>query len=292
MSPKKGKKSKEEDLQLTANTLSPKRGRKGKDEDFVTLSQVREMLEQQRLFYKEMLVQQEQNFKSFLTIVMDTNNKRLDGMGREISELRESLHYTQKDVDELLAKEKTTTTRLSEVDSDLSVVAKNISSFLPKLDYLDIQVRKNNIMIDGIPESEKENGAESEEKVRQIFAEKLKLSGMEFERIHRTGNSNGDRVRPIVARFVSYKDKVRVMECAKNLKGTNVYINEDYPEEVRQKRKELIPAMKAARERGEIAFLRYDKLIIHPAAKPEKKGAGKGHPVKSGGLPGGIEEAV
>lgn len=193
--------------------------------------------------------------------------------------------FTQKDVDELFAKEKTTT-RLSDVDSDLFVVAKNISSFLPKLDYLDSQFRKNNILIDGIPESENESWVKSEKKVRQIFAEKLKLSDMEFERIHRTGTSVGDRARPIVARFVSRKDKARVMEKAKNLKGTNIYINEDYPEEVRQKRKELIPAMKAAREWGEIAFLRYDKLIIHPASKPTKKGAGNGHAVKSGSLPG------
>lgn len=84
MSLKKGKKAKEEDLQLAANTLSPKRGMKGKDEDFVTLSQVCEMLEQQKVFYKEMLVQQEQNFRSFLTIVMETSNKRLDAMGREM----------------------------------------------------------------------------------------------------------------------------------------------------------------------------------------------------------------
>ena len=70
-------------------------------------------------------------------------------------------------------------------------------------------------MIDGIPESENENWAESEKKVREIFDEKLKLTNMEFERVHRTGKSTGVRARPIVARFLRYKDKVRVMEKAK-----------------------------------------------------------------------------
>ena len=30
-----------------------------------------------------------------------------------------------------------------------------------------------------------------------------------------------------------------------------------------QKRRELLPQMKAARERGDFAVLRYDKLIVH-----------------------------
>ncbi|KAL7372326.1 hypothetical protein ABVT39_014222 [Epinephelus coioides] len=53
------------------------------------------------------------------------------------------------------------------------------------------------------------------------------------------------------------------MENAKKLKGTGIYINEDFSEAVRQKRKELLPAMRAARERGDIAYLSYDRLIVH-----------------------------
>ena len=117
--------------------MSRKNGKKGGDEDFVTVDQVHELLEQQKLFHRELMEQQESNFKNFLTIVNEANNKRLDTMMKEISELRESLHYTQKDVDVLLAKERKSNTKLSEIDSDLSVVATNITSFLPKIDYLD-----------------------------------------------------------------------------------------------------------------------------------------------------------
>ncbi|KAA8579001.1 hypothetical protein FQN60_007152 [Etheostoma spectabile] len=45
-----------------------------------------------------------------------------------------------------------------------------------------------------------------------------------------------------------------VLGKAKNLKGTNINVNENYTEAVRQKRKELIPAMKAARERCDKAY--------------------------------------
>ena len=71
---------------------------------------------------------------------------------------------------------------------------------------------------------------------------------------------------PIVVKFLRFKDKVAVLERTKNLRGTYIFLNEDYPEAVRQKRKELIPAMKAARARENIAYIRYDRLSVHTQA--------------------------
>ena len=88
---------------------------------------------------------------------------------------------------------------------------------------------------------------------------------MEIERAHRSGkpHGQGDKPRAIVVKFLRNKDKLAVLEKAKFLKGTNIFVNEDYSESVRLKRKELIPAMKEARQRGDIAYLRYVKLITH-----------------------------
>jgi hypothetical protein len=53
------------------------------------------------------------------------------------------------------------------------------------------------------------------------------------------------------------------------LRGTYIFLNRDYPEAVHQKRKELIPAMKAARAHRVIAYIRYDRLTVHtPSQKP------------------------
>ncbi|CAH1245985.1 Hypp7624 [Branchiostoma lanceolatum] len=97
--------------------------------------------------------------------------------------------------------------------------------------------------------------------------EKLNLDRMniEIERAHRNGRfQDGGRLRPIVAKLLRYKDRDTIIQRAKYLKGSNIYINEDFSEKVRQKRKELIPKMKEARERGEIAYMKFDTLIIHP----------------------------
>jgi len=66
------------------------------------------------------------------------------------------------------------------------------------------------------------------------------------------------------------KKKMAVLGKAKDLKCTNIYVNEDYAEALRQKHRELISAMKAARERGDIAYIRYDKLIVHPPSQKLK----------------------
>ncbi|KAI4815623.1 hypothetical protein KUCAC02_005761 [Chaenocephalus aceratus] len=92
---------------------------------------------------------------------------------------------------------------------------------------------------------------------------------IEVERAHRMGNGRGaDKPRQIVVKFLRFKDKTAVMGRRNRLKRTNIFLNEDYPEAVRQKRKELIPAMKAERSKGNIAYIRYDRLIVHPPQTP------------------------
>ncbi|KAJ8377991.1 hypothetical protein AAFF_G00249280 [Aldrovandia affinis] len=147
-----------------------------------------------------------------------------------------------------------------------------------KADYLEGQTKRNNVVVDGIPETQNESWKETEDKVRFVITEKLHLdnSQMVIEHAHRTGNPSGysgKRPRTIVIKFLRYKDKMAVLSKAKDLKGTNIYVNDDYTEAVKQKRRELIPAMKTAREWGDIAYIRFDRLIVHPAS--QKHGAGE-----------------
>lgn len=169
----------------------PPKGRSG-DDDYVSQTQVRELMEQQKIFYRELLEQQERSYKNFLSIMIEGHNKRLDELSREISGLRESLHYTQKEVDELSAKNKQSSTKLSNLASDISMTRENINSALPRMVYLEGQSRRNNIVIDGIQESGYESWADSEAKVRKLLSEKLNITGIELERVHRTGRSVGE----------------------------------------------------------------------------------------------------
>ena len=87
------------------------------------------------------------------------------------------------------------------------------------------------MVVDGIAESPHETWMESEDKVREMIAEKLKMDHRKIgvECAH-------NRPRPIVLKFLRFKGKVAVLERLKNLRGTYIFLNEDYPEAVHQKR--------------------------------------------------------
>lgn len=69
------------------------------------------------------------------------------------------------------------------------------------------------------------------------------------------------QTRPIVVKWLRFKDRLVVLEKAKLLKGSRIYINDDFSQSVRQRHKESIPAMKDVRQKGDIAYLKFDKLI-------------------------------
>ena len=253
------------------------RNRSNLTEDMASMQQVREMFEQQKMHYKELMQQQETSYKNFTQIIMNTANQRVDELMKEIYELKSSLQFTQKEVDDLKLSCKKLSSDYGSNEKDTHKLAESLQMIDSKSDYLESQQRRNNIVVDGIPESPNEKWSDSEEKVRKMIQEKLHLdqSNICLERVHRTGkprtlteDTTNTRPRTIVVKFLRFKDREAVLQRAKQLKGTNIYLNEDFPEAVRQKRKELLPAMRAARDRGDIAYLRYDKLITHPPSQP------------------------
>lgn len=247
------------------------------DEDiFVTPCQLQEALLSQKEHFTDLLQQQQNNFRDFIKIIMENSNKRIDELTRENHDLKISLQFTQKEVDSLKADNAKLSADLKSIESEKSNLSESLLSSVNRTDYLEGQSRRNNLIFEGLQESSNETWAESEDKVRKLLVGKLELGqqdAIEMERAHRTGkpDSNG-KPRPVVVKFLRFKDKQAVLSKAKLLKGTNFFINEDYTEAVRQKRRELLPAMRAARARGDIAYLRHDRLIVHPPNNQLKTG--------------------
>ena len=99
-----------------------------------------------------------------------------------------------------------------------------------------------------------------------IDTSKLNISTDELtnERAHRAGRKDpSGRPRTIVAKFQNYKVKEAVLKNKKGLKGTNIFVREDFSQRVLARRKELLPQMHEERRKGNIAFLRYDKLVVY-----------------------------
>ena len=99
------------------------------------------------------------------------------------------------------------------------VSKKVIDHISQKLVEIEDRSRRNNIRIDGIPESYKESWDDCEKKVQDVFTNRLGIENVEIERAHRVAGvmkegteENNDRRRPrtIVLKLLSYKDKVKI----------------------------------------------------------------------------------
>ncbi|KAK3094845.1 hypothetical protein FSP39_006988 [Pinctada imbricata] len=103
-----------------------------------------------------------------------------------------------------------------------------------------------------------------EEVIKHFLSEEMGITDeIKFERVHRMGKPIPGKHRPIVAKFGSFKDKEMVRKAApRMLKGKTYGVNEQFPREVNERRKRLIPHLKEAKRQDKKVVLKVDKLYI------------------------------
>ncbi|XP_065684069.1 uncharacterized protein LOC136096583 [Hydra vulgaris] len=106
---------------------------------------------------------------------------------------------------------------------------------------LENRSRRNNLRIDGIYEKPNENWAECENVVKEMFKKQLKINyDIIIERAHRVGHPKEDKKpRTIVLKLLNFQDKTKILSATKNLRGTGIYVNEDFAKETIESRKKL-----------------------------------------------------
>ncbi|CAH2096743.1 unnamed protein product [Euphydryas editha] len=82
----------------------------------------------------------------------------------------------------------------------------------------------------------------------------------EIEHANRIGKNTG-KIRPVVVTITTTSRKIEILKKKKSLDGTNIYLKEDFPPNVLQKRKELQEDLKRERESGKRVILRYDRIV-------------------------------
>ncbi|XP_022827403.1 uncharacterized protein LOC111357079 [Spodoptera litura] len=131
-----------------------------------------------------------------------------------------------------------------------------------KLDYLQREKKSNNIIIHGILEEEKST-LELFENLKKVFRIELGISMEEYDekKISRIGKSiKGDKPRPVLLGLNSAWKRTEILKKKKNFK--NIYVTEDYSKETIEKRKALQPKLAEEMKKGNIAYIKYDKLVV------------------------------
>ena len=101
-----------------------------------------------------------------------------------------------------------------------------------KLTDLEDHSRRSNLRKDGVAEENGKSWDDCEQKMKEVFMDKLELvNDIIIERAHRARKckyGKKDQPRTIVCKLLSYKDKVKVLQNCKKLKGSHIYINKDF----------------------------------------------------------------
>lgn len=142
-----------------------------------------------------------------------------------------------------------------------------------RIEILEKQERKKNIVIYGINETTDETDTNVKEKIAEVM-KKMEIPidiKEDIVEVTRLGMPMTNRVRPIRVELKKNNTKEEIMRKTKKLKGSTIYVNEDFPKEIQIQRKALIQHLKEARANGDKAILKYNKLIINGVEYKEEK---------------------
>ena len=220
------------------------------------------------------------------TYIQSSNNSmaaKLDNLSTKNESLNKQL------TEENDYKEKTTTvittikSSVEKLITQYDVIRNENKELKERLIKLEYHARRNNLEINGIPERRYETDtdcynkvlseltklfdddvADPNEESKTVRSAKDKASLMVINRIHRNGHYIEGRNRPILFNLQWYGDKEYILNNKKSL-NDGIYVNEDYPSEIKDCRRVLRPILKLGMQsshyRGKIS-LRYDKLIV------------------------------
>lgn len=184
---------------------------------------------------------------------IETIKDRVTQLEDENKQMKEAADATAVEITNL----KTTTvficSNMEAHSNELKSLKEEVTNLKRRNIRLEAYSRRENVKIFGIKESVGESNDKTEELVRKMMQEKMKIpkedvESFRFEGVHRTP-SRGDgsqhsKPRPIITKFSIYQDKEYMWSFLRNLKGTKIGVANDYPREIDKIHETLYPVLK------------------------------------------------
>nr|XP_047125257.1 uncharacterized protein LOC124807423 [Hydra vulgaris] len=257
------------------------------------------MLEEQKniilMETERLLKEQEKNFAKItsanmkifterldkLELDLSTNKIKTSNIEKDVEEIKESLNFqeelTKQKIAEINKRTESEIKHLYEQKRFESIKETNaIKNISEKLVDLENRSRRNNLRIEGVNELPGETWNDCEKIVKDIFSKKLKIPNeIIIERAHRSGPKKVGKHRTIFIKLLktpnnlhkNYNDKKRILFNSKNLRGTGIFINEDFAKETIETRKRLWGEVLNLRKEGKYAILKFDKIYCRELNK-------------------------
>lgn len=185
-------------------------------------------------------------------------NNRLDRVDEWLKNIDDSI---------LVLEERVSAIENSSTNNELSdrvdVIMKENLSLRKRLVDIEDRSRRNNLVIAGLEETPNESWEETELKVCNLFKDHLLIDNFVIERAHRVGMKSSNKPRQIICKLLSFKDKQKIKKNGFRLKGTNIYVNDDFSATTRSARFQLRKFAGLQKESGaKLTRLNHDRLNI------------------------------
>ncbi len=129
---------------------------------------------------------------------------------------------------------------------------------------LEAYGRRDNLIFDGIPEVKDESCFNL---VKEVMVNQMNIPNaayFRFDRCHRlhTLAHKPNSPKPIIVKFNWYQDRDFIWSKRFDLKGSNIFLREDFPGIIDSRRRALAPVLNAARRQDRNAAIIGDNLIF------------------------------
>lgn len=200
----------------------------------------------------------------------------------EVSRLKEGAGEAKKRLDEMDDGLQWFNTEVNDIQGKIKDLERSKEDLHTKQLYAESYSRRENLKFFGIEERETKADSEDGEKVntRDVLIDFLEndlgmdkpAEKIDLQRVHRLGKPVAGKIRPIIARFLRYPDREKVLRASFGLnRASEIKVLEDFPKEIIERRRKQMPKLKEAKKKGlKVAFSKAepDKLFINGKVAP------------------------
>lgn len=128
----------------------------------------------------------------------------------------------------------------------------------------EVKDRRHNVILNNIEEKDESQTALMEKIVNLMNDAVNGIQTSDIDYLYRIGKKKVDgSSRPIVVRFVCLHKKESIMKKWNFFTSKGFQIYEDFPIEIRERRKEILPVIKQLKSKGFKASAKVDKLLVN-----------------------------
>jgi len=191
--------------------------------------------------------------ENLLKTTTETMRSQIQMLTNSVDALKEEMCDIRQDMNNLR-------TENLELKQSNTVLMDRVKKLEKNADVQEGRSRRNNIIIHGMEKKSNETGTDCEMFVKNLLSEKMDVADVKFDSVHRINSKPNS---PIIARCCFYQDKLRILKAKTRLKGSRIFVDDDFSKTVRDIRHNLAPYLKSARAEGKNVRMVFDHLIIN-----------------------------